>query len=105
VLAGIRADEGEVLLREFGLGMNRAFSLERNGQRRGTSRAHVAAFTSHSAQDATFAKANIQKRQAAASRRRLRLTSSVTVDGEIVFQTEAWRIEALSSRGARDEDS
>ncbi len=96
VLAGIRADEGEVWLREFGLGMNRAFSLERTVRDVGTLERMCGVHLSLGAKHATFEKAIIKKRLARHHVDVFVLTSFVSVDGEIVFQDGAWRVEPLA---------
>jgi hypothetical protein len=95
VLAGIRADEGEVWLREFGLGMNRAFSLERTVRDVGTLERMCGIHLSLGAKHATFEKANIEKRSARHHVDVFVLTSWVTLDDEVVFQDGAWRVEPL----------
>jgi leucyl aminopeptidase (aminopeptidase T) len=105
VLAGIRADEGEVWLREFGLGMNRAFTLERTVSDVGTLERMCGVHLSLGAKHATFAKAAMKKRLARHHVDVFVLTSSVTVDEEIVFQDGAWRVEPLALAGAADGDS
>jgi aminopeptidase len=60
VLAGIRADEGEVWLREFGLGMNRAFTLERTVKDVGTLERMCGVHLSLGAKHASFQKPHIK---------------------------------------------
>jgi hypothetical protein len=105
VLADIRADEGQVWLREFGLGMNRAFTLERTVSDVGTLERMCGIHLSLGAKHATFSKANIQKRHARHHVDVFVLTSCVTVDGEIVFQDGAWRVEPRPLAGPADEGS
>lgn len=93
VLASIRADEGDVWLRELGLGMNRAFSLERTVSDVGTLERMCGIHLSLGAKHATFEKTSIEKRLARHHVDVFVLTSSVTVDEEIVFQDGAWRVE------------
>lgn len=99
VLAGIRADEGEVWLREFGLGMNRAFSLERTVSDVGTLERMCGVHLSLGAKHATFEKARIQKRLARHHVDVFVLTSSVSLDEEIVFQDGTWRVEPRAPSG------
>jgi len=96
VLAGIRADEGEVWLREFGFGMNRAFALDRTVSDVGTLERMCGVHLSLGAKHATFEKANIEKRSARHHVDVFVLTSCVTLDGEIVFQDGAWRVEPVA---------
>ncbi|NOT31281.1 MAG: hypothetical protein HOP15_12610 [Planctomycetes bacterium] len=105
VLAGIRADEGEVWLREFGLGMNRAFTLERTVSDVGTLERMCGVHLSLGAKHATFEKANIKKRLARHHVDVFVLTSFVSVNEEIVFQDGAWLVEPLALAGPADEDA
>jgi hypothetical protein len=93
VLEAIRADEGEVWLREFGFGMNRAFSLERTVSDVGTLERMRGVHLSLGAKHATFAKSHIKKRLARHHVDVFVFTSFVSIDDEIVFQDGAWRVD------------
>jgi aminopeptidase len=99
VLAGIRSDEGEVWMREFGFGMNRAFSLERTVSDVGTLERMCGVHLSLGAKHATFEKVHIKKRRARHHVDVFVLTSFVTVNEEIVFQDGAWRVLPLALAG------
>lgn len=93
VLAAIRADEGEVRLRELGLGLNRAFSLARTVRDVGTLERMCGVHLSLGAKHATFDKPDIAKRTARHHVDVFVAEPSVTLDGERVFQDGAWRVE------------
>jgi aminopeptidase len=105
VLASIRADEGEVWLREFGFGMNRAFSLERTVSDVGTLERMCGVHLSLGAKHATFAKANIKKRTARHHVDVFVLTSFVTLNDEIVFHDGAWQLGSFALAVPADGDS
>jgi hypothetical protein len=105
VLAAIRADEGEVWLREFGFGMNRAFTIERTVSDVGTLERMCGVHLSLGAKHTTFAKPVIRKRHARHHVDVFVLASSVTLDGEIVFEDGAWRVEPLALAGPADGDA
>jgi hypothetical protein len=99
VLAAIRADEGEVWLREFGFGMNRAFSLERTVSDVGTLERMCGVHLSLGAKHATFAKPDIKKRLARHHVDVFVLTSLVTLDDEVVYRDGAWRVVPFALAG------
>jgi hypothetical protein len=92
VLAGIRADEGEVWLRELGLGMNRAFSLERTVKDVGTLERMCGVHLSLGAKHAAFKKPNIKRRAARHHVDVFVHTESVILDGEVVYSDGAWTV-------------
>ena len=94
VLAAIRADEGEVWLRELGLGLNRAFSLERTVRDVGTLERMCGVHLSLGAKHASFRKPSVAR----TARHHVDvfvLTESVTLDGERVFHDGAWTLEPV----------
>lgn len=90
VLANIRADEGEVWLRELGFGMNRAFSQERTVRDIGTFERMCGIHLSIGAKHATYNKPNIRKRAARHHVDVFVLTESVKLDGDVVYRDGAW---------------
>jgi hypothetical protein len=99
VLASIRADEGEVRVRELGFGMNRAFSLERTVSDVGTLERMCGVHLSLGAKHATFGKADIDKRLARHHVDVFVLASTVTADGETLFRDGAWQVEPPAIQG------
>lgn len=95
VLATIRADEGEVWLRELGLGLNRAFDLERTVRDVGTLERMCGVHLSLGAKHASFRKPSIRTRTARHHVDVFVQTESVTLDGERVFQDGAWTLASL----------
>jgi len=92
VLAAIRADEGEVWLRELGLGLNRAFTLERTVRDVGTLERMCGVHLSLGAKHASFPKPPIKRRAARHHVDVFVHTESVALDDEIVYRDGAWTV-------------
>ena len=105
VLAAIRADEGEVRLRELGFGMNRAFGPERLVRDVGTLERMCGVHLSLGAKHATFDKPEVEKRAARHHVDVFVAEPSVTLDGERVFEDGAWRVEPALPGAPSDVDA
>lgn len=92
VLAVIRADEGEVWLRELGFGLNRALTPERVVDDIGTFERMCGVHLSLGAKHATYAKPGIQKRHARHHVDVFVAVRDVTLDGESVLRDGAWTV-------------
>ncbi len=90
VLASIRADDGEVWLRELGLGMNRAFTQERTVSDIGTFERMCGVHLSLGAKHATYNKPNIRKKTARHHVDVFVITESVELDGDVIYRDGAW---------------
>ena len=90
VLENIRADEGEVLVRELGFGMNRAFSPTRVVSDIGTYERMCGIHLSIGAKHASYNKPGIRKRSARHHVDVFAVTTSVRLDDEVVFKDDAW---------------
>ena len=92
VLESIRADEGEVWMRELGFGMNRAFSFERTVSDVGAFERMCGVHLSLGAKHMSYNKPNIKKRAARQHVDVFVHTDSVTLDGEVIYQGGAWTV-------------
>jgi hypothetical protein len=92
VLANIRADEGEVWVRELGFGMNRAFSRERTVNDIGTYERMCGIHLSLGAKHGVYNKALIRRATARHHVDVFAVTESVTLDGEVVYRDGAWQV-------------
>jgi len=94
VLAGIRADEGEVWIRELGFGLNRAFTQSRIVDDIGTYERMCGIHLSLGAKHAVYKKPNFSFSRKAARHHVdvFAVTEKVLLDGEIVYQDGAWKI-------------
>lgn len=92
VLANIRADEGEVWLRELGFGMNRAFTRDRLVSDIGTYERMCGIHLSLGAKHGIYNKANIKRANARHHVDVFAITESVTLDEEIVYRDGAWLV-------------
>lgn len=92
VLANIRADEGEVWLRELGFGMNRAFSRERMVSDIGTYERMCGIHLSLGAKHGVYNKANIKRASARYHIDVFAVTEAVYLDDELVYRNGAWQI-------------
>ncbi len=90
VLESIRADEGEVWLREFGLGMNRAFSLDRTVRDVGSFERMCGVHLSLGAKHVVYNKPDIKKKKAHQHVDVFVATEDVTLDGQSIFRDGAW---------------
>lgn len=92
VLASIRADDGEVWLRELGFGMNRAFNQERTVSDIGTFERMCGVHLSLGAKHATYNKPNIRKKTARHHVDVFVITESVQLDDDLIYRDGAWRV-------------
>jgi len=92
VLARIRADEGEVWLRELGFGMNRAFTQERLVTDIGSFERMCGIHLSLGAKHGVYAKSNIRRATAKYHVDVFAVTHTVALDGEIVYRDGAWQV-------------
>ena len=92
VLEKIRADDGEVWLRELGFGINRAFTQEKTVSDIGTFERMCGVHLSLGSKHTTYNKANIRKKSARHHVDVFVLTNSVELDGERIFEDGAWRV-------------
>lgn len=90
VLANIRADEGDVRLRELGFGMNRALTPDRTVSDIGTFERMCGVHMSLGAKHASYNKPGIQKSKARHHVDVFAVTESVTLDGERIYRDGAW---------------
>ncbi|MEO6921795.1 MAG: hypothetical protein ABI171_22515 [Collimonas sp.] len=91
VLANIRADEGEVWLRELGFGMNRAFSQERMVSDIGTYERMCGIHLSLGAKHGVYNKANIKRANARYHIDVFAVTEAVYLDDVQVYRNGAWQ--------------
>ena len=94
VLASIREDEGQVWLRELGLGLNRAFTLDRVVSDVGSYERMCGLHLSLGAKHMIYNKPNIRKKDARQHVDVFVDTESFTIEDEVVFRDGAWLIEA-----------
>jgi aminopeptidase len=92
VLANIRADEGEVWLRELGFGLNRAFSKDRTVNDIGTFERMCGIHMSLGAKHGSYNKAAIRRATAKHHVDVFAATETVLLDDEIVYQDGAWQV-------------
>tara|TARA_R110002126_G_scaffold12416_10_gene54025 strand:+ start:906 stop:1931 length:1026 start_codon:yes stop_codon:yes gene_type:complete len=90
VLANIRADDGEVWLRELGFGMNRAFTQERTVTDIGTFERMCGVHLSLGAKHATYNKPGIRKKTARHHVDVFVITESVMLDDVVIYRDGAW---------------
>ncbi|MDB5047394.1 MAG: hypothetical protein JWO30_465 [Fibrobacteres bacterium] len=90
VLALIRADEGEVWVRELGFGMNRAFTRDRMVSDIGTLERMCGIHLSLGAKHAVYQKPDFRRKDGRHHVDVFAVTESVLLDGEIVFRNGAW---------------
>lgn len=92
VLANIRADDGEVWVRELGFGLNRAFTQERTVTDIGTYERMCGVHLSLGSKHASYNKPNIRKRSARHHVDVFVITESVILDGEVLYRDGAWQV-------------
>jgi len=92
VLANIRADEGEVWLRELGFGMNRAFSKERLVSDIGTYERMCGIHLSLGAKHGVYTKPNFRRADARHHVDVFAVTEAVYLDDDVVYADGAWSI-------------
>lgn len=92
VLANIRADEGEVWLRELGFGMNRAFSQERTVSDIGTYERMCGIHLSLGAKHGVYKKPNFRRADTWHHVDVFAITETVTLDDTVVYKNGAWQV-------------
>jgi hypothetical protein len=92
VLANIRADEGEIWVRELGLGLNKAFSQDKIVSDIGTFERMCGVHLSLGAKHGSYNKPNIKKANAKYHVDVFALTESVALDGVTVYRDGAWLV-------------
>jgi hypothetical protein len=92
VLANIRADEGEVWLRELGFGMNRAFSKDRMVSDIGTYERMCGIHLSLGAKHGVYTKPQIRRADAMHHVDVFAVTETVTLDDDVVYRDGAWQV-------------
>ncbi len=97
VLAAIRADEGEVWVRELGFGMNRAFTAERVVRDIGTLERMCGIHLSLGAKHAIYNKPAFSRRHGRHHVDVFVDTRSVLLDGAEVFRDGAWIVQDFRS--------
>ena len=92
VLANIRADEGEVWLRELGFGLNRAFTKDKIVSDIGTYERMCGIHLSLGAKHGVYSKPYIRRATARHHVDVFAVTESVSLDDKFVYQKGAWRV-------------
>ncbi|MEO9039942.1 MAG: hypothetical protein ABI265_07925 [Gallionella sp.] len=100
VLANIRADEGEVWLRELGLGLNKAFTQDKIVRDIGTFERMCGVHLSLGAKHGSYNKPQIRKSAARHHVDVFVLTDTVTLDNEVVYRNGAWLVDSMSQPGS-----
>lgn len=90
VLENIRADEGEVWVRELGLGLNRAFTRERMVSDIGSYERMCGIHLSLGAKHAVYKKPNFNRKSAWHHVDVFVVTESVSFDDQVVYHDGAW---------------
>jgi aminopeptidase len=94
VLSLIRADEGEVWLRELGFGMNRAFSRNRRVSDVGAFERVCGVHLSLGARHGVYKKPHLNPREVRYHVDTFVVTDRVLLDDDVVFAEGAWQIES-----------
>ncbi|MFC5473517.1 hypothetical protein [Paraherbaspirillum soli] len=92
VLANIRADEGQIWVRELGFGMNRAFTRERTVCDIGTYERMCGIHLSLGAKHGVYNKPHIRRADARHHIDVFAVTESVHLDDEQVYRDGAWQV-------------
>lgn len=92
VLANIRADEGEVWVREVGLGLNRAFTEDRTVSDIGTFERMCGIHLSLGAKHGSYTKPNIRRADAKYHVDVFSATETVMLDDEVIYRDGAWLV-------------
>lgn len=92
VLSAIRADEGEVRIRELGFGMNRAFTPERTVCDVGTFERMCGIHLSLGAKHAVYQKPDFRRRDTKHHVDVFAVTDAVYLDDERIFRDGAWTV-------------
>jgi len=93
VLESIRVDEGEVRVRELGLGMNRAFTHERIVTDVGAYERMCGVHLSLGSKHAVYNKPEIKKKTARQHVDVFVLTDAVRLDDEVIYRDGAWVVD------------
>ncbi len=94
VLAKIRDDEGEIWVRELGLGLNRTFTQDRLVSDIGTYERMCGVHLSLGAKHGSYNKPQISKSAARYHVDVFSLTETVTLDGEVIYRDGEWRLDS-----------
>jgi aminopeptidase len=94
VLANICADEGDVWLRELGLGLNRAFTQDRIVSDIGTFERMCGVHLSLGAKHGSYSKPDIKKTAAKHHVDVFAITKSVTLDDKVIYLDGAWQVDS-----------
>jgi len=92
VLAKIRADEGDIWLRELGLGMNRALTRDRIVSDVGTYERMCGVHLSLGAKHSVYNKASIRRATARYHVDVFAITEFLLLDGQAIYQDGAWKV-------------
>jgi aminopeptidase len=92
VLANIRADEGEVWMREFGFGMNRAFTSQKTVTDIGTYERMCGIHLSLGAKHGVYKKANLRRADTWHHVDVFAVTHLVYLDDAVVYENGAWQV-------------
>lgn len=92
VLANIRADEGEVWLRELGFGLNKAFSPEKTVTDIGTYERMCGVHLSLGAKHSVYKKPQFRRADVKYHVDVFAVTHAVYLDDEVVFQNGEWQV-------------
>lgn len=92
VLANIRADEGEVWVRELGFGLNRAFAPDRLVRDIGTLERMCGVHLSLGAKHAVYPKPGFRRKDGRHHVDVFAATADVRIDGESVWDGSAWTV-------------
>ncbi len=92
VLSNIRADEGEVWLRELGFGMNRAFTKDRRVSDVGTYERMCGVHLSLGAKHSVYKKDNFTRSTARHHVDVFAVTQFVYLDDVLIYQDGAWKV-------------
>ncbi|MDO9012052.1 MAG: hypothetical protein Q7U78_09645 [Gallionella sp.] len=92
VLEKIRADEGEIWVRELGLGLNRTFTQDRLVSDIGTYERMCGVHLSLGAKHGSYNKPQISKSAARYHVDVFALTETVTLDDKVIYRDEAWQV-------------
>ncbi len=98
VLSAIRADEGEVWLRELGFGMNRAFSRERRVSDVGAFERVCGVHLSLGARHGVYKKPHLNPREVRYHVDTFVVTDRVLLDAQVVFADGGWQVSGASSK-------
>lgn len=92
VLANIRADEGEVWLRELGFGLNRAFSKERIVSDIGTYERICGIHLSLGAKHGVYKKPMLRRKDTWHHVDVFAVTHKVYLDDQVVYENDTWQV-------------